>query len=103
MLAVLVLPLNYLAHAQQMYESLRTEVKWETNLAPGGLVHAGAFDEAGNLHVADVWESVEAMNEFVNTRLMPGMMKLGIPAPSVSVFPAHNINVTSAANKYLLK
>jgi len=87
---------------KQMYESLRTEVKWETELAPGGLHHACAFDEAGDLHVADVWESAEALNEFVNTRLAPGMEKLGIPPPSVSVFPAHNVNVYPAARKYLL-
>jgi hypothetical protein len=88
---------------KQMYDALRPEVKWETELAPGGLLHACAFDDAGDLHVADVWESAEAMNEFVSTRLMPAMQKLGIPAPSVSVFPVHNVNVYPAATKYLLK
>ena len=43
------------------------------------------------------------MNEFVTTRLMPAMQKLGIPAPSVSVFPVHNVNVYPAATRYLLK
>lgn len=88
---------------KEMYESLRPEVKWETEHAPGGLLHVCAFDEAGNLQVADVWESVEAMDEFVHTRLMPGMQKLGIPAPAVSVFPVQNVNVYPAAKKYLLE
>ncbi len=86
-----------------MYESLRPEVRWETNLAPGGLLHACAFDERGDLHVADVWESADAMNDFVNTRLMPAMKKLGVPAPSVAVFPLHNLNVYPAATRYLLE
>ena len=88
---------------KQMYEALRPEVKWETKLAPGGLVHACAFDKKGDLHVADVWESVETMNEFVNSRLVPAMKKLGIPPPAVSVFPVHNVNVYPAAKKFLLK
>jgi hypothetical protein len=87
---------------KHMYESLRPEVKWETKLAPGGLLHACGFDEAGNLHVADVWESVEAMNDFVNSRLVPAMKKLGIPAPSVKVFQVHNVNIYPAAKRYLL-
>lgn len=88
---------------KQMYESLRPEVKWETNLAPGGLIHACGFDEEGNLHVADVWESMESMNTFVTTRLMPAMTKLGIPPPAVSVFPVHNVNMYPDAKRFLLK
>jgi hypothetical protein len=88
---------------KQMYEALRSEVKWETSLAPGGLVHACGFDEAGNLHVADVWESEERMNHFVSTRLLPGFQKLGIPVPEVSVFPAYNINLYPDAKQFLLK
>ena len=88
---------------KEMYEALRPEVKWETNLAPGGLLHACGFDEAGNLHVADVWESEEQMNEFVRTRLVPGFQKLGIPMPAVSVFPVHNLNVYPDAKRFLLK
>ena len=86
-----------------MYESLRPEVKWESNLAPGGLFHVSGFDDQGNLHVADVWESTEAMNAFVTTRLAPGMQRLGIPMPQVSVFPVHNINLYAAAQKFLLR
>jgi hypothetical protein len=88
---------------QPMYQSLRSEVQWETNLAPGGLVHACGFDDAGNLHVADVWESAERMNEFVGGRLIPALNKLGIPIPTVSVFPAYNVNVYPEAKRFLLK
>ena len=88
---------------RQMYESLRSVVQWETRLAPGGLVHASAFDEGGDLHVADVWNSPEEMNEFVTQRLIPGFQKLNIPMPQVQVFPLHNLNVYPAAVKYQLK
>ena len=61
------------------------------------------FDEQGNIHSADVWESVDAMNTFVGTRLAPAMQKLKIPMPEVVVFPAHNANLYPAAQRYMLK
>ena len=88
---------------KQMYEALRPEVNWETDRAPGGLIHVAGFDEHGNCHVADVWESADAMNAFVGTRLAPAMQKLKIPMPQVSVFPVHNANLYPAAQKFLLK
>ena len=88
---------------KEMYEALRAEVKWETNLAPGGLVHVCGFDEAGNVHVADAWDSEAQMNEFVGTRLIPAFQKLGIPMPEVSLFPMHNLNVYPGTKPYLLK
>ena len=87
---------------KKMYESLRPEANWEKNPPSGGLFHACAFDEKGDLRVADVWESADAMNEFVSSRLMPAMKKLNIPAPSVEVFPLHNMNVYAAADGYRL-
>ena len=86
-----------------MYEKLRPEVQWETNLAPGGMFHVSAFDDNGDIHVADVWESAEAMNDFVGTRLIPGFQKVGIPMPDVSVFPVHNVNLYPATQRFLLR
>src|SRR5258705_4673710 len=77
---------------KQMYEALRTEVSWEGKHRAGALVHACGFDEAGDLHVADVWDSAESMTSFVDMRLAPAFAKLGFPPPSVSVFPLHNAN-----------
>ncbi len=88
---------------KKMYEALRPEVNWEKSPAKGGVVHACGFDEAGHLHVADVWESADAMNAFVNSRLMPAMKKLGVPPPAVVVFPLHNLNVYPVATTHLLK
>lgn len=85
---------------QKIYDSLRPEVNWERNNPPGGLFHACSFDDKGDLHVADVWETPEAMNQFVTSRLMPAMKKLGIPAPAVEAYPLHNMNIYSAADRF---
>ncbi len=86
-----------------MYEALRKEVKWEQQLAAGGIFHAAGFDESGDLHVADVWQSPEDMNSFLGSRLAPAIQKLNIPMPEVKVYPAHNINVHPNADEYKLK
>jgi hypothetical protein len=87
---------------KQMYDSLRPEANWEKNPPAGAQFHACSFDDKGDLHVADVWESPEAMNQFVNSRLVPAMKKLNIPPPAVEVYPLHNMNVYAAADRYRL-
>jgi len=88
---------------KEMYEALRNEVQWESRHPGGGIFHACAFDEGGNLHVVDVWESPEAMDAFVSTRLLPAMQKLGVPPPIVEVHPVHNVNVYPGAQSYFLR
>jgi len=88
---------------KDMYEALRKEVKWESRHPDGGILHSCAFDDNGDLHVADLWESPEAMNGFVNMRLIPAMQKLGVPPPSVEVYPAHNTNVYPSAERFRLR
>lgn len=87
---------------KDMYETLRKEVKWEQKPADGGVFHVAGFDKAGDIQVADVWESEEAMNNFVSSRLAPAIQKLNIPMPKVEVYPAHNVNVFPNADKYKL-
>ena len=82
------------------YEALRKEVGWETKPAPGGMFHVAAFDESGAIHVADVWESPESMNRFVEQQLMPAFRKLGLAPPQVAVYPVHNINTFSALDAH---
>jgi hypothetical protein len=82
------------------YEALRKEVNWEGDQPMGGVFHAASFDDAGRIHVADVWESHETMNAFVERRLVPAMQKLGIAPPEVAVRPAYNINAYRAIEKH---
>ena len=86
--------------SKEMYEALRKEVKWESQPAPGGVLHAAGFDESGDIHVADIWESEQDLNDFFSNRLAPAMQKLNIPMPEVKVYPAHNINVFPGADNY---
>ncbi len=73
----------------EQYDALRKLVNWEVDVPRGGLFHVAAFDEHG-LHVTDIWESAEDFQNFVNTRLMPGVEQLGIPGePKVEIYPTH--------------
>jgi hypothetical protein len=85
---------------QSQYEALRKEVQWEGQHPPGGILHACGFDEGDRLHVADVWESGEAMQAFVEQRLGPAIGKLGITPPDVTVYPLHNLNAYASIEKY---
>lgn len=82
------------------YEALRKEVNWENQQPQGGVFHAVGFDNNGHLHVADIWDSAEAMNSFVEERLAPAMQKLQITPPDVAVYNAHNINAYKSIEAY---
>lgn len=49
-----------------------------------------AFNKNGKWCVVDVWDSTEALNEFVTTTLAPIFLKLGLTPPQPSVYPLHN-------------
>lgn len=97
-MAVLALFTGKISKAQ--YETIRKEIKWETDHPAGGICHVATFDEQGHIHVADVWESEDALNAFVIQRLAPVFAKLGVPPPNVAVFPVHNMNVYKASDQY---
>ena len=86
--------------SKSQYEALRKEVNWEKQQPEGGVFHAASFDDSGNIHVADIWESAEAMDTFVEKRLISAMQKLQIAPPDVVVFPVHNINAYKSIEKY---
>jgi hypothetical protein len=67
------------------------------------MFHAAAVDGQGDVRVADVWESAEALQAFVDQRLMPAMVKLGVPAPQVDVFPVIHIDALPAVEPYILR
>jgi len=86
---------------KDQYEKLRKIVDWEGKRPAGAVFHAASFDETGNAHVADVWESAEALDAFVGQRLMPAFQQMGFTPPQVEVYPAHNVNAfTETIEKY---
>ena len=80
---------------KDMYDRLRQEVGWETEPVDGWIAHAVRFDESGELHMVNIWESQEKLEEAFASRLRPVMQKIGIPEPRGEVYPAYNVNVFS--------
>ena len=87
---------------QELYESLRAPVAWERDQPAGGILHAAAFDENGDCRVVDVWESAEQMQQFFEQRLMPVLQQRNTPAPEVTIYPLHNLNLFAGSEKYRL-
>ena len=88
---------------KQMYDRLAEEVNWEGDMPPGLAFHAGSTDESGSIRCAEIWESIESMNNFVDNRLFPKMRELGISPPEVDVLNVHNINAYQGLDRYKKK
>ena len=88
---------------KDIYENARIEVNWEGNPPPGLILHAVSFDNSGNLRVADIWESEDQWNNFLNTRLMPYMQKAKVPPLRTEIFPIHNINALPGLDSYKVR
>jgi hypothetical protein len=74
----------------ERYDKARKLVNWERNVPKGTIFHVASDKEGAR--VTDVWESAEEFNNFVKTRLMPGVQQLGIAAePAVEIYPTHTI------------
>ncbi|MFN8419304.1 MAG: hypothetical protein U0528_08685 [Anaerolineae bacterium] len=86
----------------QMYDTLRAEVGWAITHPEGAMIHVASFDESGSAHVADVWESPEALDAFVQTRLGPTLQKLNFPVPEVKVYLLHNLDVFPIIHEHML-
>jgi hypothetical protein len=86
---------------KQKYEELRKEVDWEHKHPTGAILHAAGFDDSGNnIRVADIWQSEQDFNNFVNSRLEPAMKRLNISMPKGEIVPIHNVNVYAAIDKH---
>jgi hypothetical protein len=86
---------------KKMYEDARKEVDWEHKYPAGLILHAASFDDSGNnMHVADVWDSEQDLNNFVSSRLKPGLERINVPMPKAEIFSIHNVNVYPSTDKY---
>ncbi|HWW63032.1 MAG TPA: hypothetical protein VN181_16780 [Thermoanaerobaculia bacterium] len=69
--------------SEQQYQDVRREVNWEGDVPAGAKFHVAWF-AADGFHVLDVWESREAFESFAQSRLMPGVQKVGVQGqPSI--------------------
>jgi quinol monooxygenase YgiN len=83
-----------------MYENVRREVMWEGKPPPGILFHAASFDDSGKFCVAEVWESEEQWNNFLNTRLKPTFQKVNASPPKTQIFQIHKIDASPGLGSY---
>jgi hypothetical protein len=89
---------------KDIYENARREVNWEGNPPRGVIFHAASFDSSGNnIRVADIWESEDQWNNFLNTRLMPYMQKAKVPPLKTEIFQIHNINALPGIDSYKVR
>jgi hypothetical protein len=73
----------------EQYDQLRDVVGWEREVPPGATLHIASFSPEG-AHIVDVWESEEAVQRFIEDRVMPGAEQVGIPGqPEVRFYPVH--------------
>jgi hypothetical protein len=87
----IVMQMTWKGVTPDQYDAAQREVGWETEAPTGGISHLAWFED-GALRVVDAWESAEQFQTFVDTRLMPGVAKVGIEGePDVTVQPAHRI------------
>jgi hypothetical protein len=59
----------------ELLDAVTDEMGVDAKLPPGGIVHAH-FEKDGRSHGVDVWDSVEACQQFVQSTLMPAMGKV---------------------------
>ena len=82
------------------YDELREEVRWHEQHPQGGIVHVASFDETGAIHVADVWQSPEELDAFVQSRLIPALARRGATPPRVEIYPVHNLEAYPAVEAF---
>lgn len=77
---------------REKYEEARKAVNWEGDVPAGAQFHTAWFGADG-FRVLDLWDSREDFERFVQSRLMPGIQKIGIDgaprieyADTISVF-----------------
>jgi len=75
-------------HYDRTNDALGVHVETEP---PEGLVHhvAGADDDG--LVIVDIWESREALDDFVQSRLAAALQEAGVPPAAPRVYPVHNV------------
>ena len=59
----------------ELLDAVTDEMGVDAKLPPGGIVRVH-FEKDGRAHGVDVWESVEAFEQFVQSALMPAMGKV---------------------------
>ncbi|HEY7009200.1 MAG TPA: hypothetical protein VH395_09680 [Jatrophihabitantaceae bacterium] len=79
------------------YDQLRELVRWDRD-APAGMAYHVASYQEDVLRMTDVWDSEEQFDDFVRTRIVPGLQELGIDGFPESIVTAVHDEYNRAAN-----
>ncbi|MDX6234870.1 MAG: hypothetical protein QOH68_4002 [Nocardioidaceae bacterium] len=76
---------------REVYDTVGKIVDIESNRPPGLILHAANELPAGNVQIVEVFESEEALQNFINQRLLPaiaeaGFSELADSAPAVATY-----------------
>jgi hypothetical protein len=83
----------------ELLDAVTDEMGVDAKLPPGGVLHVH-FEKGGRAYGVDVWDSVEAHQQFVESTLMPAMGKVAaargfdpskMGEPEVTVTEVHRI------------
>jgi hypothetical protein len=83
----------------EFLDAVTDEMGVDANLPSGGIVHVH-FEKDGRAHGVDVWDSVEAFEQFVESTLMPAMGKVAaargvdpskMGGPEVTITEVHRL------------
>lgn len=75
----------------EQYDEVIAEMELGGRPAPHGIFHVAGPMEGGGVRIVDVWDSQEAFEGFAQGQIGPITQKHGIAAPTVTVWPVHNI------------
>lgn len=69
------------------YWEVTDELGLRDTLPEGCAYHAAGGDEAIGYVLTEIWSTPEAFQEFAQNRLGPVAIRLGMPAPTVTMVP----------------
>jgi hypothetical protein len=81
--------MDFAGGTTDQYDRVISKMNLGGKTAPNSLFHWVAPTEDG-LRVVDVWETVEAFNNFAETQIGPLTAAEGLPAPTVTPYEVHN-------------
>lgn len=74
----------------QQYDAILNELRAQGNEFNANRPSHVSFAKDGAWCVVDVWESEQALNEFIGGTLGPIFQRLGIPTPQPKIYAVHN-------------
>ena len=86
----IVAQFNVVGVTAQQYSQTNKDLEAAGKGKLSGRLYHVAAQQADGLLITEVWESEEALNEFVET-LIPIVVKNGITPPQPTLLPVHNI------------